>query len=221
MAPGPLYRAGMGQFAAILGVFALVIVTPGPDTALTIRNTLVGGRRAGIATGLGVVTGQAGWTLAASAGVAALIVASEPAFVALKLAGAAYLVYLGVQALATAVVPGRAERTMAEETTTRKLPRRAAYRQGIISDLSNPKAGAFFTSVLPQFAPEGGGAFFVMLALGLLMCTMTIIWLTAYATVLARAGDFMRRPRVRRTIEGIAGTALVALGLRLATEERP
>src|SRR4051794_28583367 len=144
----------MGQVIAILGVFALVIVTPGPDTALTIRNTLVGGRRAGIATGLGVITGQAGWTLAASAGVAALIVASEPAFLALKFVGAAYLVYLGGQALATAMLPGCAGSTMAEEATTRRLPRRAAFRQGVISDLSNPKAGAFFTSVLPQFAPE-------------------------------------------------------------------
>jgi threonine/homoserine/homoserine lactone efflux protein len=211
----------MGQVAAILGVFTLVIVTPGPDTALTIRNTLVGGRQAGIATALGVVTGQAGWTLAASAGVAALIVASEPAFLALKLAGAAYLVYLGVQALAVALLPGRGTKAAAEEASAPHLPQRTAYRQGILSDLSSPKAGAFFTSVLPQFAPEGGGAFWVMLGLGLLMCTMTLVWLTAYATVMAKAGDFMRRPRVRRTIEGITGTALVALGLRLATEERP
>jgi threonine/homoserine/homoserine lactone efflux protein len=210
----------MGEFAAILGVFALVIVTPGPDTALTIRNTLFGGRSAGVSTALGVVTGQACWTLAASAGVAALIVASEPAFLALKLVGAIYLTYLGLQALRAALLPGR-EREAEGEGAPARLPRRTAYRQGVLSDLGNPKAGAFFTSVLPQFAPDGGGAFWVMLALGLLMCAMTLAWLTAYATVMARAGDFMRRPRVQRTIQAITGTALVALGLRLATEKRP
>ena len=91
-----------GELLAFLGISALVIVTPGQDTALTIRNTLAGGRRAGSFTALGVSTGQAVWTLAASAGVAALLVASEPAFIALKLAGAAYLVFLGAQALVAA-----------------------------------------------------------------------------------------------------------------------
>lgn len=88
----------MNQVLAFLGVSVLVIVTPGPDTAVTIRSTLMGGRRAGVLTATGVITGQACWTLAASAGITALLVASEPAFMALKFAGAAYLVYLGLQA---------------------------------------------------------------------------------------------------------------------------
>src|SRR5262245_56934056 len=87
------------MLGAFVGVAAVVIMTPGPDTALTIRSTLLGGRAGGVFAALGVVTGQAIWTLAASAGVAALLVASEPAFVAVKLAGAAYLVFLGVQTL--------------------------------------------------------------------------------------------------------------------------
>jgi threonine/homoserine/homoserine lactone efflux protein len=211
----------MGQLVAILGVFALVIVTPGPDTALTIRNTLIGGRTSGVATALGVVSGQACWTVAASAGIAALIVASEPAFLALKLVGAAYLVYLGLQALAAAVLPGRTATLPAEREAGRGLDRRTAYRQGALSDLGNPKAAAFFTSLLPQFASSGGGAFWTMLALGALMCAMTLAWLTLYATAVARAGDVLRRPRVRRTIEGITGVALVALGIRLAGEQRP
>jgi threonine/homoserine/homoserine lactone efflux protein len=211
----------MGEFVAILGVFGLVIVTPGPDTALTIRNTLVGGRASGIATGLGVISGQACWTLATSAGVAALIVASEPAFQALKFIGAAYLVYLGLQALAAAIIPGRSGTLPAEGATSHTLERRTAYRQGLMSDLGNPKAAAFFTSVLPQFAPEGGGAFWVMLGLGLLMCAMTICWLTLYSWVVEKAGDVLRRPRVRRTVEGITGTALLALGIQLAREQRP
>ena len=95
----------MGELAAFLGIAILVIVTPGQDTALTIRNTLLGSRRAGVATAAGVAAGQACWTAAASIGLAALLVASESVFVALRLAGVAYLVYLGLQALWHAVGP--------------------------------------------------------------------------------------------------------------------
>jgi len=94
---------GAGQGAAFLGVSLLVIVTPGQDTALTIRNTLAGGRRGGVFTALGVVSGQLTWALATSAGLAAVLVASQPAFTALRLAGAVYLVLLGLQALVAAV----------------------------------------------------------------------------------------------------------------------
>src|SRR3982751_6192511 len=90
-------------FAAFLGISVLVIVTPGQDTALTIRNTFRGGRKTGVFTALGIAAGQATWTLATSAGLAALLLASDPAFVALKLAGAAYLVFLGAQMLLGAV----------------------------------------------------------------------------------------------------------------------
>ena len=129
-------------------VATIVIVTPGQDTALTIRNTLLGGRRAGVHTALGVSTGQALWALAAGFGVAALLAASEPAFRALKLLGAAYLVYLGIQSLLAAAT--RAERAHTERTST-NLPARIAYRQGVISNLGNPKMAAFFLSLLPQF----------------------------------------------------------------------
>src|SRR5918994_7212190 len=95
----------LAQLLAFLGVSALVIVVPGPDTALTVRNALTGGRRCGVATAAGVATGQAVWTIATSVGIAELIQASEPAFLALKLAGAAYLIVLGLQSLWTAVRP--------------------------------------------------------------------------------------------------------------------
>ena len=93
----------MRDLLAFLGVSALVIVTPGQDTALTIRSTLFGGRRRGTLTAFGVATGQAVWTLAASAGITALLLASEPAFLAVKLAGAVYLVFLGGQMLVRAL----------------------------------------------------------------------------------------------------------------------
>ncbi|HEY3069542.1 MAG TPA: LysE family translocator [Gaiellaceae bacterium] len=204
----------IAHFAAFLGISAVVIVTPGQDTALTIRNTLLGGRTAGIYTAAGVSAGQMSWTLAASAGLAALLQASEPAFVALRLVGAAYLVFLGLQALAGAL-RGRASHSPGG-ATARRLPPAKAFRQGLVSNLGNPKMAVFFVSLLPQF----GHTFPALVALGLVFCTLTFAWLTGYAAAVARAGDFLRRPRIRRTIEAVTGTVLVALGLRLATEHR-
>ena len=199
----------MTHVAAFVGVSVVVIVTPGPDTALTIRNALLRGRAGGIATAAGVTTGQAVWTLAAAAGVAALLRASGPAFVALRIAGAAYLAWLGAAALLAAVRGREAHPPVASHA------RRSAYRQGLLSNLGNPKMAVFFTSLLPQF---GGASFAALLALGLVFCSMTLVWLSAYASVVARAGDVLRRSRVRRALDGITGAVLVALGVRLATE---
>ena len=198
----------MGQLLAFLGVAVLLIVTPGQDTALTIRNTLAGGRREGVRTALGVSAGQAIWALAAAAGLAALLQASEPAFVALRLAGAAYLVYLGAVALWSAV-----RRRTASHTVVR---RGAPMRQGLLSNLGNPKMAIFFTSLLPQF----GHSFSGLLALGFVFCALTLAWLSAYAVTVARAGGFLRRSGIRRAIDAVTGVVLVAFGLRLATESR-
>jgi len=209
-----------GELLAFLGISALVIVTPGQDTALTIRNTLAGGRRTGVLTAAGVSTGQAVWTVAASAGVAALLVASEPAFLALKLLGAAYLVFLGAQALLAGLRgPSNGEPATTSDGRGRLAPA-AGYRQGVVSNLGNPKMAVFFTSLLPQFAPDVGASFAAMLALGLVFCMLTLLWLTAYATAVDRAGDVLRRPGVRRALDARTGTVLVALGLRLATHQR-
>jgi threonine/homoserine/homoserine lactone efflux protein len=202
----------MSELLAFVAVAALVIMTPGPDTAVTIRSTLVGGRRAGVMTASGVVTGQACWTVAASAGVTALLIASEPAFLAVKYAGAAYLIYLGLAALVAAITGSE----HAAPAGTRAVVRMTAFRQGLLSDLSNPKMAAFFTSLLPQF----GGSFAAMLGFGLLFCVLTWLWLALYATALARLRDVLRRGAVRRAIEAVTGAVLVALGLRLAVEPR-
>ena len=201
------------HLAAFFGVAALVIVTPGQDTALTIRNSLLGGRMNGLCTVLGVSVGQCAWAVATSAGLAALLVASEPGFVALRLFGAAYLVLLGVQALRAAM--GRRPSAM-----TRGGPRAGrpavGFRQGLLSNLGNPKMAVFFPSLLPQFAHS----FAALLTLGLVFAAMTLSWLSAYAVVVARAGDLLRRPRILRTIDAVVGVVLVAFGLRLASEAR-
>jgi threonine/homoserine/homoserine lactone efflux protein len=208
------------QLAAFLGIAVLVIVAPGPDTALTIRNTLGGGRRGGLATALGVATGQAVWTVATSAGVAALLVASASAFTTLRLAGAVYLVWLGAQALWAATRGGSEAGRVGDLDRARGLPPWVAFRQGVVSNLGNPKMAVFFTSLLPQFVPTGHASFSALIALGFLFCAMTLGWLVAYAVLVARAGDILRRLGVRRAIEAVTGLALLALGARLAFERR-
>jgi threonine/homoserine/homoserine lactone efflux protein len=204
----------MSTLLAFVVVAAVVIVTPGQDTALTISNTLAGGRRGGLATAVGVSSGQAVWALATSAGLAAVVVASEQVFVALKLVGAAYLVYLGVHSLWRAWTGRRRGREVVRGGLRRGTP----FRQGLVSNLGNPKMAVFFTSLLPQFAPGDEAAFVDLLGLGLLFCLMTVAWLSGYALAVERASAILRRPSVRRALDAITGVVLVALGLRLATE---
>lgn len=190
-----------------------MIVMPGPDTAITITGTVGGGRRGGVATALGVSCGQAVWTLASSAGISALLVASGPAFLAVKYLGAAYLMYLGLGAIRSAARPGPALPGAAPEPS--RLGAVACYRRGLLSDLGNPKMAVFFTSLLPQF----GTGFAALLLLGLAFCAMTFLWLACYAIAVARMGDLLRRSPVRRVLDAVTGCVLVALGVRLATEQ--
>ena len=208
------------QLWAFLGISILVIVTPGPDTALTVRNTLAGGRRAGVSTAFGVSVGQAIWALATSLGLVALIVASAPVFAAIKLLGAAYLIVLGLQTLWQLMRPGGLKSAAGGNGVAGRLSPLRAFRQGVINDLGNPKMAAFFTSLLPQFAPGGDASFLGLMSLGLAFAAMTLIWLAAYAAAVTLAGDVLRRPRIRCVVEGITGAVLIALGLRIASEQR-
>jgi threonine/homoserine/homoserine lactone efflux protein len=187
-----------------LGVATLTIVTPGQDTALTIRNTLIGGRRSGVLTAAGVCAGQCVWAIATSVGLAAVLVATEVGFQTLRWFGAAYLVFLGLQSLARALRRAHGDR-VARQTSAQARP----YRQGLISNLGNPKMAIFFPSLLPQFASSFGG----LLSLGFLFVAMTFCWLSA----VAYAGHVLRRPKLRRAFDAVVGVLLVAFGVRQAT----
>ncbi len=185
---------------AFLVIAVVVIVSPGPDFALTVRNTVARGRRAGLWTSAGVVSGQLIWACAAAGGVAALLVASRPAFLALRIVGAAYLIYLGAQSLVAALRGSQAHRVSGRGGSP--------YGQGLLSNVSNPKMAIFFTSLLPQF----GESFATLLAHALLFSTMTLLWLA----FVVRVGDALRIPAVRRTVDAVTGIVLVGFGSRLA-----
>jgi threonine/homoserine/homoserine lactone efflux protein len=209
-----------GSLLAFVLVSLFVIVTPGPDTALTVRNTLMRGRFAGIGTALGASTGQMIWALATSAGLVALLLASEPVFNAFRLLGAAYLVWLGIQTLWAARSPGRRSVADRPEALRPAPSMLVGFRQGLLSDLSNPKMAAFFASILPQFAPQGQGMLSSLVLLGLVFSIMTLAWLSLYAMVIAWAGETFRHSRAKRVIEGFMGAALIAFGVRVAYEQR-
>jgi threonine/homoserine/homoserine lactone efflux protein len=211
----------LSHLVAFLAIAAVVICTPGPDTALTIRNALAGGRRGGISTAAGVAAGQLTWTVATSLGLAGLLVASEPAFAAVRWAGAAYLVFLGVRFLWAALrrPPGRHDSPA--DDPPRLIARLGAgrgFRQGLLSNLANPKMAAFFLSLLPQFIPAGTGSLPGSLLLGTIFCLMTFTWLSGYALVVHRVRPALLRGPVRRVLDALAGTVLVGFGIRLAAE---
>jgi threonine/homoserine/homoserine lactone efflux protein len=199
----------LGHYLAFLGVSLLVICTPGQDTALTIRNTLLGGRAAGVATSAGVSAGQSVWTLATSAGLAALVTASGPVFLAVRILGAAYLVYLGLRSLLHAA-------SKSQDVEPRRHPG-TAFSQGLLSNLSNAKMVAFFVSLLPQFAGPHP-SFALLLALGLNFSLLTFAWLVAYTFAVERMGRILRRTSIRRAMDAALGAVLAGLGLRLGAE---
>ena len=175
-----------------------MIVAPGPDFALVVRNSVT--RARGTATACGVVAAQLVWVLATAAGLAAVLIASRPAFEALRLVGAAYLVWLGLSLLL-------------RRSRQRGAPRPGSpFRQGMLSNLANPKMPVFFTSLLPQF----GASFAALATHGLMFSALTLAWLS----LVARAGAVLRVPKLRRALDVVTGIVLVAFGARLAAERR-
>jgi threonine/homoserine/homoserine lactone efflux protein len=209
---------GLEQYLAFLGVSLLVICTPGQDTALTISNTLLGGRRGGAATALGVSAGQATWTVATSAGLAVILMASGPLFTAIRLAGAAYLVYLGLRSILRAARPVDSPREPSTAPNHR-LRSSSAFWQGLLSNLSNAKMVAFFISLLPPFAGPHP-SFVLLLLLGLNFSVLTLAWLVGYSFAVDRVGRLLSRTSARRVLDGVVGAVLVGLGLRLGAEAR-
>ncbi|HYS28599.1 MAG TPA: LysE family translocator [Candidatus Limnocylindria bacterium] len=205
------------RFGAWLAVSAVLIVTPGPDTALVIRNALRSGARAASLTALGVGVGSLAWAVAAALGIGLLLERSATAFTGLKLAGAAYLIYLGLRSIVGA---SRAASDKTPLSRPGSAPGdRGAIGQGLVNNLLNPKAGAFFVTILPQFVMPGDTASrLVLMILGYEV--MVVGWLVAYGIVVSRARRRLVGSRVQRWMERATGAVLLALGVRLALERR-
>lgn len=211
-----LIDARFGEFVALL---ALLIVTPGPDMALVTRNALSSGRRAASVTAWGVAVGSLGWAIASAIGVGALLERSVVAFAVLKLAGAAYLGFLGLRSLLGSFGMTQDEGARARVREAKRLDDWAALKQGVLGNLLNPKAGVIFVSILPQFVRPGDAPIRLVLML-VAFEVMLLVWLNVYGYLVSRAGESRVGGPVRRVMERVTGVVLIGLGLRLAVERR-
>ena len=202
----------MSPFLGFMGVAAVAMLVPGPDTFVVLRTALADGPRAGRWAAAGSGVGNLVWGTASVLGVAAVLAASAGAFTALKLAGAAYLAFLGLQALRAA---RRGDALAAVDLQRGRLTRAAALRRGLASDLLNVKAGLFWTALVPQFLGAGSGPL-LPAAMVVAMAALVFAWLSAYAHLAARLSGALKRRGAARAVNGAVGAVFLALGGGLA-----
>ena len=207
------------QVLAFAFVAALMTVSPGADTFLVVRNTLRGGRGDGWATVAGICSGLFVHALLSALGVSAILAHSAAAFLALKLAGAAYLAWLGIQSLHSAA-RGTAAVRQPDASGAGRAPPGRSFREGFLTNLLNPKVIVFYLALLPQFVSPGDPVLARSLLLAAIHFAEGILWLGFVAWGVDRSRRYFLRPLLRRWMDAICGTVLVALGLRLALAQR-
>ncbi len=190
----------------------VLTITPGLDTVLVLRTGVSSGRRAAYAAGAGICTGCLVWASASALGITAILAASEVAYAVLRIAGAAYLCYLGVRML------WQARRSTVDSPEGPEEPRSAwaAFRLGLTTNLANPKVGVFYLSVLPQFLPSNVNPLAGSMLLASVHAAEGMLWFALLITAINRARRALTRPRVKQWLERATGAVLIALGIRLA-----
>ncbi|HET9842879.1 MAG TPA: LysE family translocator [Nocardioides sp.] len=196
----------------------LIVLLPGPDSLVVVRGLVRGGRRGGAATATGVLCGLVVWVAAATLGLSALLRASEVGYDVLKVAGACYLVWIGVASL-------RSLRHAAPESVVADGPMApgpllggSGFGAGFLTDILNPKVGVFFVSFLPGFVPAHHSVGWTTLAFGVLFALLTALYFAGLIVVSGTIATWMGVPRIRRRLDALTGMVLVGFGLRLATE---
>lgn len=210
------------QLLPFLLVVIVLTIVPGPDTALGLRNSLRGGSTAMWWTGLGVCSGIFVHAAASVVGLSAVLAASASAYAAVKIAGAAYLFWLGITTLwktwrdRDRVPPSSDLAELSDETA--HLDRRTAFRQGFISDLLNPKIALLFLTLLPQFIGPQEPRALTSVVLTLAFVAVALTWWRLTSWLAGALRKALARDRVRRSLEAVTGTVMVALGVRVALE---
>jgi threonine/homoserine/homoserine lactone efflux protein len=203
------------KYAEFLAFATVLVLIPGPDFAVVTKNTLAAGRRRGRWAALGVASSNVVQGTAAASGLSALIVRAQPAFQAIKWAGVAYLAFLGIQAVRSAI---RGEYPPFDEGEQAGAGAGfGGWRQGFLSNITNPKVLIFYLAVLPQFLVPGAGLGW-LLAFAWSHAALSLIYLLALTTGLHRARQLLMRRRVRRTLDGMTGAVLLGFSARLAAE---
>lgn len=199
-------------------VALLTVITPGPDTLLVVRTTLLGGRRSGVAAILGISMGCLAWAIAGLVGLAALLTVSEVAYNVVRIAGAAYLIWLGASALwrsRKGAKPLEVDGPQASKGVW------SSFRAGLVSNVLNPKAAVFYVSLLPQFLPTGSGTATWGMVLAGIHVGIGLLWLPILVWLATQARHLLLRERVRLWLDRVTATVLVGLGVKVALDARP
>ncbi len=207
----------MENFYLFVLMCILLIILPGPDTAIATRNTVTVGKIGGLKTALGTCCALIIHTSAAVFGLSAIIVKSALLFSVFKYVGAVYLIYLGVKTLW-----GLRKKEVAasvEMSTKSQFVNTSCFKQGFLTNILNPKVAVFFLTFLPQFVDPGSNTFLPFLLMGITYTVLTAIWFVLYVYLINQISAFMKKPKTQNMIEGITGTILIGFGIKLALEK--
>lgn len=206
------------QWLPFLLAISVLTISPGVDTILVMRNAAIGGWRLGFLTSLGICMGLFAHATLSALGLSVILLGSAGLFTAFKLAGAAYLVYLGVQALRSAMKP--VGMTFTDENISKSLTAWGGFRQGILSNVLNPKPIIFYMAFLPQFIDPHYSALSQSLFMASLHFIIAMVWQTFLALMVHKARIWLARPRVALILDSVTGILLVGFGVKLALSQR-
>ncbi|MFG1793452.1 LysE family translocator [Nocardia sp. NPDC049149] len=206
--------SGLISFALVAG---LLTVVPGVDTALVLRSAIARGTRYAFVTACGVGTGLLVWGTAAAGGLSVLLTTSQVAYTVLRVAGAVYLIWLGVTSLLALRHRADSAEMAADDAAGGSMLR--AWLRGALSNLLNPKVGVFYIAMLPQFIPPTAPHLLMGAALTMVHFLEGMLWLTVVIFGVRFLRAWLGRPSVKRAMEAVTGTVLVAFGLKLALSD--
>jgi RhtB (resistance to homoserine/threonine) family protein len=207
----------MENFYLFVLMCILLIILPGPDTAIATKNTVIAGKIGGLETALGTCCALLIHTSAAVLGLSTIIVKSALLFSVFKYVGAVYLIYLGIKTLWS--LRKKEEAASVEMDTKSKFTNKSCFKQGFLTNILNPKVAVFFLTFLPQFVDAGSKTFIPFLLMGITYTVLTALWFLLYVYLINQVSAFMKRPKAQNIIEGITGTILIGFGIKLALEK--
>ncbi|MGO4889496.1 LysE family translocator [Anaerobacillus sp. MEB173] len=207
----------MENFYLFVLMCILLIILPGPDTAIATKNTVTVGKIGGLKTALGTCCALLIHTSAAVLGLSAIIVKSALLFSVFKYVGAVYLLYLGIKTLWS--LRKKEEAATVNMNTKSQFENTSCFKQGFLTNILNPKVAVFFLTFLPQFVDSGSNTFIPFLIMGITYTVLTSIWFLLYVYLINQISAFMKKPKTQNIIEGITGSILIGFGIKLALEK--
>ncbi len=207
----------MENFYLFVFMCILLIILPGPDTAIATKNTLTAGRIGGFKTALGTCCALLIHTSAAVLGLSAIIVKSSLLFSIFKYVGAIYLIYLGVKTLLS--LRKKEVAASLEMASKSQFENTSCFKQGFLTNLLNPKVAVFFLTFLPQFVDGGSETLLPFLIMGFTYTILTALWFFLYVYLINQISTFMKKPKAQNWIEGMTGSILIGFGIKLALEK--